>query len=103
MLKVALIIPCHCNQPYSTVSSLAFTILVILFYISDVTEAECSSSLPLVAGGTMGGVAIGTIVTLVATVIFLKIRRSRSGTPKFLVKLSMPNCFCKYYLKVNTF
>ena len=42
----------------------------------------------------MGGVAIGTIVTLVATVIFLRIRRARSGTTVLLVKLAMLNCFC---------
>ena len=42
--------------------------------------SEGSSCMPSVAGGTVGGVAIGTIVTLVVTVTLFKIRQTRLGT-----------------------
>jgi len=35
---------------------------------------------PSVAGGTAGGVAIGTVVTLAATMTFFKARQTRLGT-----------------------
>jgi len=49
---------------------------------------ECSSCLPHVAGGAVGGVAIGTIVTIIATVIFFKFRRAHPGTSFCLLNYS---------------
>jgi len=54
---------------------------------------ECSSCLPHVAGGTVGGVAIGTIVTFVATVIFFKVRRAHPGTPCCLLNYNFLTVF----------
>jgi len=47
-----------------------------------VQESQCERSnisMSHVAGGTVGGVAVGAIVTLVATVMFFKLRQDRLG------------------------
>ena len=50
-----------------------------MFVVFQKAQRECNISMSHVAGGTVGGVGMGIIVTLVATVMFFKIRQARSG------------------------
>jgi len=56
--------------------------IVACILLPAVQESQCEGcniSMSHMAGGTVGGVAMGAIDTLVATVMFLKLRQARLG------------------------
>jgi len=53
--------------------------LVLLAAVQESQRERCNISMSHVAGGTVGGVAMGAIVTLVATVLFFKLHQAGLG------------------------